>query len=186
MVLSLISPIGGNFLQDFPEQNSVNLDRIDAYANASLTSHPLKQYTPIFTAAGGGFTIGTGGPAVMRAFYYEIFDQIHLWGEFRFGTTSPNAGSGVWSATLPFNAKSLIGPSTTLGAAPVIGNGSIYCNSTANNRQGVTVHLRTANTIMFGARINAGGGGRELTGSFPIAWAPQDGMHWYARFQRDP
>lgn len=186
MGVSLITPAGSNFIKDFPAQNAVNLDAIDAYANASLITHPLKSFTPIFTATSANPVIGTGGPAVLRAFYYEIFDQIYMWGEFRFGTTSPSSGTGVWIMSLPFNAKSNIGVSTTLGSAPVIGNGSIWCNSTAANRQPVSVHLRSANSIMFGARINTSGASRELTGNFPIAWAPQDGMSWTARFQRAP
>lgn len=126
MGILLTDPAGSNFIKDFPAVNAANLDKIDAYANASLVTHPLKQYTPLFTATTANPTIGTGGPAVLRAFYYEIFDQIYTWGEFRFGTTSPSSGTGTWIMSLPFTAKSIIGPSTTSGAAPVIGVGSIW------------------------------------------------------------
>lgn len=186
MVLSLETPVGSNFLKDFPAQNANNMDEIDAYANSSLTTHALKSYTPIFTATTTNPVIGTGGPAVLRAYYYEIFDQIYTWGEFRFGTTAPSAGTGTWIMSLPFNAISNVGVSSTIGAAPVVGTGVVFASASAANRQPVTVHLRSFNTLMFGIRMGSGLAARELTNAIPIAWAPSDGLTWSARFQRNP
>jgi hypothetical protein len=186
MGISLITPVGSNFLKDFPSHNTVNLDRIDAYANASLISHPLKGYTPLFTAVTTNPVIGTGGSPVLRAFYYEIFDQIYTWGELRFGSSGASFGIGNWMMSLPFNAVSNVGFSTSTGNAPVIGTGMVYPFSTTATRQPVTVHLRTANTIMFGIRINSGAASRAITNVDPIAWAVSDGLSWNARFQRLP
>lgn len=185
-LITLLSPVGANFLKDFPAQNAVNCDRIDAYANSCLTSDPLKTYTPIFTASTANPTIGTGGPAVLRAYYYEIFDQIYTWGEFRFGTTGAFAGTGTWSMTLPFNALCNIGIGANIGLMPVIGAGSIWVQSTAANRQPVTVHLKSTSEMQFSVKLNSGAAQREITGNAPVAWAPQDGLHWYAHYQRLP
>lgn len=156
MLLPLITPTGPNFLKDFPAQNDINMRLIDAYARASLTTHPLKVYTPIFRTVSGTPTIGTGGPAVLRAFYYEIFDQVYSWGEMRFGTTAPSSGVGTWSFSLPFPALNIIGIGGNIGQMPVIGTGSIWCQATTGNRQPVAVHLKSTTEIQFSVRINSG------------------------------
>lgn len=185
MILPLQTPNGANFLKDWPAQNDVNCRLIDAYARASLTTHPLKSYTPIFrTLSGGAPTIGTGGPAVLRAFYYEIFDQVFSWGEFRFGTTAPSSGSGVWALSLPFPALNIIGIGANIGSMPIIGTGSIWCQATAGNRQPVAVHLSSTTEMQFSVRMNSGAAQREITNNAPIAWAPQDGLNWNAHYQR--
>ncbi len=186
MLLPLIDPLGSNFLKDFPAQNSVNLDLIDDYARASLTSHPLVPYTPVLTASVSNPIVGTGGPAVLRAFYYEIFDQVFLWGEFRFGTTGGSGGNGTWGMSLPFPVANLIGFGTNLASRPVIGSGSIWSNATPANRQPVTVQCRTATEIQFGIRINGATGQREVSHNNPFAWANSDGLNWYAHYQREP
>lgn len=186
MGVSLVTTQSSDFIKDFPAQWATNANAIDAYANSSLTTHGLKSYTPIFTATVSNPVIGTGGGAVLRAYYYEIFDQIYTWGEFRFGTSGPTSGSGIWIMSLPFAANTTISPSTVIGAAPIIGEGSVWCNLTAGNRQPMSVHLRSSTTMMFGGRINAGGASREFTNTFPIAWAVQDGLSWSARYQRAP
>ncbi len=186
-LLPLIIPIGSNFIKDFPSQNAVNMNLIDAYANSCLTSDPLKGYTPVFTTASGGTpAVGTGGPAVNRAFYYEIFDQIYVFGEFRFGTTGANSGNGIWELTLPFAALNTTGIGANIGLMPVIGAGSIWCQATAANRQPITVHLASSTQMRFSVKLNSGAGSREIVHNGPIAWAPQDGINWYAHYQRLP
>src|SRR5215213_3743947 len=113
MVLSLLTPTGPNFIKDFPAANVVNLDRIDDYAAPSLTTHPLQTYTPVLTAATANPVLGVGG--IIRGYFYEIFDQIYTWGEFRFGTSGISNGTSTWMVSLPFSAKANIGFSTILG-----------------------------------------------------------------------
>jgi hypothetical protein len=184
MLLPLISPVGSNFLKDFPSQNAENMNLIDAYARASLTTHPLGGYTPTFTATTANPTIGTGGPAVLRAYYYEIFDQVYTWGEFRFGTAGAFAGTGTWAMSLPFPALSNMGFGVHVGLQPVAGVGSIWCQATPANRQSLTVHLANSNELRFSVRLNSGAAQREVQHNAPIAWAPQDGMDWFAHYQR--
>ncbi len=185
-LLPIINPVGSDFLKDFPAQNAVNMNLFDAYANSCLTTHPLKSYTPIFTVSTANPVIGTGGPAVLRAVYYEIFDQIYTWGEFRFGTTGASSGNGTWGMSLPFTAKANMSIGGNSGFMPIIGLGSIWCQGTAANRQPVTVHLRDTTTLQFTVKLNSGAAQRELTHNAPIAWAPQDGLNWFAHFQRLP
>ncbi len=184
MLLPLITPAGSNFIKDFPSQNEVNVNLIDAYSRACLTSHALPSYIPIFSTPAGTPAVGTGGPAVLRAFYYEIFDQVHTWGEFRFGTSGANSGSGIWSMTLPFPALNTTGIGSDIGGMPVVGAGSIWCQATAANRQPVTVHLASTTTLRFSVKLNSGAAQREITHNAPIAWAPEDGLNWYAHYQR--
>src|SRR5690349_11453328 len=91
--LPLITPQGSNFLRDFPGQNAVNCDLLDNYAGPCLTTHPIQTFTPALVSSTGPANdpvLGTGG--FIRGFYYKIFDQIHMWGEFRFGTAAMNVG----------------------------------------------------------------------------------------------
>lgn len=182
MVLSLVTPIGSNFIKDWPAQNTINCDRIDEYAGPCLTTHPLQSYTPILSALTTPPVLGTGG--FIRGFYYKIFDQIYTWGEFRFGTAGINAGSSIYTITLPFAAKSLIGASANIGAAPVIGNATVWDDSADATRQSSTVHLRSSTLMMFSTRM--GSTSRVVTHNTPFVWAINDGMMWYARYQRDP
>jgi hypothetical protein len=185
MVLSLLTPTGPNFMKDFPGQHAVNADRIDDYAGPCLTSDPLQTYTPQLTAATTNPVLGTGG--FIRGYYYEIFDQIITWGEFRFGTAGISNGASTWMVSLPFPAKTVVGVSTILGNAPVVGEGVIWDDSAAAGRFPLTAHLRTTTQLMFGFRMGSGLGFREVSSSGPVSpWAIQDGLTWSARYQRLP
>jgi hypothetical protein len=125
MVLALTAPIGSNFIKDFPSQNAANCDAIDAYAGPCLIGQPIRSVSPTVGATTTDPTLGTGGYSL--AYYYQIFDQIYMWGEWRFGTAGINVGSGIYTLTLPFTVNSTIGPnSTIIGSAPVVGVGSTY------------------------------------------------------------
>jgi hypothetical protein len=184
MTLSLISPVGSNFIKDFPEQNATNLDRIDAYANASLTTHPMKTFTPGLTASTTAPTLGTG--SINRAFYYEIFDQIYIWGEFRFGTSGIAVGSGVYIVQLPFTVDDSGLSNTDIGYAPVVGSGATFDFSSINGSFPLEVHLRTTSQLMFSVRMNSGLGNREVRDSGLLTWSTQDGITWAVRFKRVP
>ena len=182
MVLSLVTPLGANFMKDFPSQNVINCDEIDAYAGPSLITHPLPSYTPILGAVTTDPVLGTGG--YIRGFYYQIFDQIYTWGELRFGTAGNSPGSGTWTISLPFAASSALGPNVSLGNAPVIGDGVIYDDTGSAGRQPVSVHLRTSTEVMFGSRMGTGLGTRQITPTTPITWTINDGLSWFMRYKR--
>lgn len=184
MVLSLVTPIGSNFIKDWPAQHSVNADAIDVYAGAQcLTSHPIGSYTPQLTATTTNPTLG--GSNDIEGYYYKIFDQIYTWGHFRFGSGF-NAGSGTYAITLPFKVKTNIGIVPNIGQTPIVGNGNLWDESSAvaGGRQPLTCQLRTDQTIFFGVRMATGDFGVSHTG--PITWAIDDGIKWFARYQRDP
>jgi hypothetical protein len=176
---SLISPSGSDFIKDWPGQNSVNCDKIDSYAGPCLRSGVLQTYTPSLTATTTDPTLGTAG--IAEGWYYQIFDQIYTGGELRFDTGF-TAGSGTYLVSLPFPAKTLTPPSTTIGKGPIIGNGQLWDNSVATARQPLIVQLRTTTQMMFGTRNN--GSTRELGALGIIAWAVNDGISWFARYQR--
>lgn len=184
MVLSLVTPQGSNFLKDFPGQNAVNLDRIDAYAGPCLTTQPLRSFTPgLISSSGSDPVLGTGG--FNKGFYYQIFDQVYAWGEFRFGTAGISAGGDIYIVTLPFSVKTNShGASTIIGVAPVLGVGCVHDASSNAGRLPVTVHLRTATQLMFGVRMNSGLSNRELRSAGYITWDVNDGLSWSIRFQQ--
>lgn len=185
MGIELITPGASNFLKDFPSQNAVNMDRIDDYAGPSLISHPLQSYTPILDSTFIAPSMGSGGSAVNRAYFYEIFDYIYVWGEFRFGSSGMSVGGGIYTMTLPFRMESIVGITNNPGNTPVIGTGSVWANASAS-RQSLTVHPRTNTTIMFAVRMNSGMPNRELSHNVPLAWAAGEGWTWNARYQRLP
>lgn len=183
MVLPLVTPVGANFIKDFPSQNTVNCDLIDNYAGPCLTSDLLGTYVPVLSAVTTPPTLG-GGTAT--GFYYRIFDQVYVWGSIRFGAAM-TAGSGVWTISLPFKAKTpTIAPSAVLASGPVVGNGLVWDNSATAGRQPVSAVLRTNQTLMFGLRMGSGAAAREVTHLAPIPWADQDGIKWSVRYQIDP
>lgn len=184
MVLSLISPVGGNFIKDFPGQNAINCDRIDAYAGPCLRTQPLVQFTPILKAVTTDPVLGTGG--TNTGYYYKIFDQIYMWGDFRYGSGF-NAGSGIYIIELPFTISDFIGGDTSIiGKSQVVGNGSVWDNDLNAGKLPVTVQMRTFTQLQFGTRMNSGIGARHLTHSGYITWAQGDGLNWAARFKRVP
>lgn len=184
--LSLVTPQGFNFIKDFPGQNAVNCDLLDAYAGPCLTSHPIQTWTPALVSSTGPANdpvLGTGG--FTKGYYYKIFDQIHMWGEFRFGTASISAGSDIYCINIPFTIKtSALPPSTTIGAAPILGVGLTHDNSANAGRLPLTVHARTATQLYFGIRMNSGSSNRELRSAGYVTWDFQDGVSWSARFQQ--
>lgn len=183
-VPTLVTPIGSNFIRDFVAQNTINCDRIDEFAGPCLTSDALNTYTPTLFGVTTAPVIGSGGGAVNRAYYYQIFDQIYVWGELKFGSSGASFGSGIWSIGLPFTARSVVGASTTLGSSPIVGTGSIFEDSGTTDRRPLTVHLRTTSQVMFGIKMGSGFGSREVSNTIPIAWTAGDGLQWCARYKR--
>jgi hypothetical protein len=180
MVLSLVTPTGPNFIKDFPAANTVNCNRIDSYAGPCLITNAMQSYTPLLTAPSNNPILGSGG--FIRGYYYQIFDQIYSWGEFRYGT-GLDTGLGVYTITLPFNVDNILGNNGSIGLAPVVGEGAIW-HSSAANRFPLTVHLRSINTIIFGYKMGVGSPDRELTNNDLVTFAAGDGVSWFARFKR--
>ncbi|HEY0771769.1 MAG TPA: hypothetical protein VGD31_15695, partial [Sphingobacteriaceae bacterium] len=179
---SLIDPTGPDFLKDFPSQNEVNLDRVDSFAGPCLTTHALRTFTPDLTSTGTKPVLGTGG--YIRGFYYQIWDQIYTWCDFRFGTSGINVGTGIYIITLPFTVDSSVGASTIMGNAPIVGNGATFDDSSIFGSLPLTVHLRSSTQLMFGIKMNSGLGATELSATGYIPWAVNDGVSWSARFKR--
>lgn len=186
MVLPLITPVGSNFIKDWPAQNTVNCNLIDDYAGPCMPGHALSTYTPILTAATTNPVLGNG---TIVGFYYRIFDQIYTWGEFRYGSTS-TVGSGTYEISLPFRAKTLVGIGAGLfSSPPVVGNGVAYDESAAGARQPILAVLRSVDKLGFSVRMGTAGASRRVNELIPFTWAagtPGDGISWAVRYQRDP
>lgn len=182
MVLSLNNPVGPDFMKNFPGQHGVNCDTIDAYARPSLNIHPLQSFSPALIGSNTNPNLGTGGFSI--AWYYQIFDQIYMWGQFRFGTAGISPGLGVYILQLPFNIDTVLGASSNLGASPVVGNGSTHDNNLNAGRQPLTVHLRATNQLHFGTKINNGLALRELREAGYLVWDFNDGVNWCARAKK--
>lgn len=183
MPIELIIPTASNFIKDWPAQNAINCDRIDDYAGPCTIVHGLTAYQPRLTTPFVNPSIGTGGSAVNRGYYYRIFDQIYVWGEFRFGSSGMNVGGGVYYISLPFQVKSNLPITNTTGLTPVVGTATAFTNA-VGNRQSLTVHLATPTDVMFSVRINSGMVNREVAHNVPVAWVPGEGISWNAKFQR--
>jgi hypothetical protein len=181
MPLALISPVGSNFIKDFPAQNTVNCDLIDGYAGP----YALQSYTPAITAVTTNPVLGATG--VITGYFYEIFDQIYSWGEFKFNGAGSNKGAGTYRITLPFKAKSVFAANGSSGRGPIIGSGLAYRASVGSDRQPIVVQLETVTTMMFNIRADTAFGARAVSGTdTPFAWANGDGLKWNVRYQRDP
>ncbi len=182
MVLSLISPASNTFLKDWPAYNQANCQEIDTYAGPCLTTHGLQSYVPGFTAITTPTNLGSGGSII--GYYYKIFDQIWTWGQLRFGTTGSSSGAGAWVVSLPFAASNLLGFSTNIGEAPIVGTGYYYDDGSVTTRFPVSVHLRTSTQMMFGFRMGTAVASREVAQAIPVPVDPLDGLSWFARYQR--
>lgn len=177
--LPLISPNSSNFIKDWPAQNAINCDLIDNYAG----SYGVQSYTPVFNAVTTSPVLGTGG--FVNGFYYQIFDQIFTWGEFRFGTGfSP--GSGNFEVTLPFDAHFIANSDTNMGNGPIIGNCRVWNNTTDSSKQPGLVQLRTISQMMFGIRFDTASAVRAMGAGIPFTWAAGDGISWFCKYQRVP
>jgi hypothetical protein len=183
MVLSLESPIGTDFIKNFPGLNAVNCDDTDAYAGPCLVTHPIQTYVPALTSSGTTPVLGTGNTLVGK--YYKIFDQIFTWGEFRFGTTGASAGTGSFRISLPFKAKTNLAYATS----PAIGSAQAFNTLTDASRQPLVPKLEDPNYIVFGVKMSTGGASRLAGNLIPFTWSgatPGDGIMWSVRYQRDP
>src|SRR5438045_1348862 len=108
MALDLFSPVGANFIKDWPAENTNNCEAIDAFAGACLLGQPLTSYTPQLSANAVDPVLGVGG--FIRGYYYRIWDQIYSYGEFRFGSSGTNLGSGSYLVSVPLPADiSIVG-----------------------------------------------------------------------------
>jgi hypothetical protein len=180
MPLPIVTPIGSNFIKDWPAQNAVICDLIDAYAGP----YAIQTYTPALTAITTPAALGATG--VITGFYYKLFDQIFSWGEFKFGGAGSNKGAGTYLITLPFKAKTILPANGGVGRGPIVGNGLAYRSSVAADRQPFVVQLNTALDMVFNIKADTAFGARGVSGTdIPFAWANGDGVKWNIRYQRD-
>lgn len=187
MLLDFETPIGANFLKDWPAQNEINCDAIDEYAGPCLTTSPLLDYVPVLTAATTNPSLGTGGSLVGK--YYTVFDQVYTWGEFRFGSGA-SVGSGIYRISLPFPAKTLLGVNNPFDSPVPCGNGVVFSSAADANRQPVLTNLGSADFLVFTIRMGLAVASRGVSHNIPFAWsgAPApggDGIQWSARYQRE-
>lgn len=184
-VLNLQTPIGSNFLKDFPQQNAVNCELEDAYAGPCLITDPIQTYTPQLTASVTNPVQGAGGTLFGR--YYRIFDQIVTWGEFRFGASGFNVGSGIYRISLPFPAKSLVASGNPYSTYIPVGIGVTFQVASVSGRMPLVVNLGSPDFLVF--TLKQAAGSREMTNAFPyvpVTGSPGDGFMWSARYQRLP
>lgn len=183
MPLSLITPVGTNFIKDFPAQNAVNCDAIDAYAGQALPAQALTTYTPQLLGATTNPDLGTGGFA--HGYIYRIFDSVYVWGEIRFGTAAINIGSGNYSITLPEPANSSTPGDANVGRAHTLGNALAVDNS-SGVKEPLTLQLLSSTEARLLTRMTTGLGSSIAGSAIPFAWAVQDGILFNMRYKRAP
>jgi hypothetical protein len=183
MLLNLQTPVGSDFLKDWPGQNAVNNGLIDDAAGACLTTHPIQSYVPVLSAATTPPNLGTTG--TIQGWYYRIFDQVYTWGEFIFGTGF-SAGTGILEVTLPFKAKVLTEVANNLPSYPVaVGNATAFDASSSPDRQPMLTVIRNTTKVAFTVRMGTGGASRTCQAGVPFTFAIGDGIMWSARYERD-
>jgi hypothetical protein len=179
---SLETPVGSDFIKNFPSQNEVNCNLIDAYAGPCLPSHAIQTYTPGLTATTTNPTLGTG---TLLGYYYRIFDQIWTWGQFTFGAGF-NRGVGTYEIALPFRARSSITPGGVfLTSPPIAGVAQVYDQSSGADRQPALSVLNDATKLRFRVRLGTAGASRFVSDVIPFTFVQDDGVMWSARYQRE-
>lgn len=182
MLLPLQAPVGSNFLKDFPQQNAVNCELIDAYAGPCLVSDAIQTYTPNLTASTTNPVQGTGGTLFGR--YYKIFDQIWTWGEFRFGAAGFNVGLGTYRISLPFPAKSLIAVGNPYATPIPVGMGETFQVASVSGRMPLIANLGSPDYLIFSLKQAIGPLMTNAIPYTPVTGSPGDGFFWSARYQR--
>lgn len=182
MPLSLFSPVGANFIKDWPAENTTNCNTIDTAAGPCLLAQPLTTYAPVLKSTTTDPILGVGG--IIRGFYYRVWDQIYSWGEFRFGSSGINIGSGPYIISLPVPADiSLVGATSFPGGASTVGNGLLWDNSTDAGKRPLVCQLRDDSNIQF--HHPTGDAGSELVNSgSPVTWTNSDGISWAIAYRR--
>jgi len=127
-------------------------------------------YTPALTAATTNPTLGGGSSALGR---YTLFNGnwCTVRGTIQFGTTGPNAGSGQYFISLPFNANGSI----TVGV-PFQGSLAIRDSSAGDLREGNVYAAANAGTFsMIQTAI--------VTSAVPWTWAASDYISWTMTYE---
>lgn len=182
MTFNLVSPVGANFIKDWPAQNIINTDAIDSYAGNSLVGAALTPYTPQLHANVTDPNLGTGG--INQAFYYRIWDWVYAYGEFRFGSSGTNVGSGTYFISLPFPADtSIVGSGVIAGSGSIIGTGLIFDASTNSGKRPLVCQLRTSTDIEF-MRPTGDTGSEFANSGSPVTWTNGDGISWMVNYRR--
>lgn len=183
MAINFMTPVGSNFVKDWPSQNNVNVDLIDNYAGPCLITQPVSTYTPVLTASVTNPVMGTGATAIGR--YYKIFDQIYVWGEVRFGSTGATFGSGTYQISLPFRAKTNISSGSPYSTPICVGNAVAF--KVAGTPIPAVSLLGNPDYLIFQVKMSTAT--REVNPTSPFVWAggsPGDGLMFHAKYQREP
>lgn len=131
---------------------------------------PWTDYTPVITASGGGFNLGSSA-LIGR---YKLLDAKTVWFEVNLVVTTGgawNAGTGTWICTLPpgCTAKN-VSNRTQLIPAHVLDSGTTNF---------VCVGKVVANgTTISETNVADGSNPRILTNNAPITWATGDQVNW--------
>lgn len=129
-----------------------------------ITVRPPTAYTPVLTASGGGFAMGTTG-AVASGRYVQVGKQVTVWLKLILGTGA-TAGTGGYSISLPVSA------STVLGATP---SGLLRIYDSSAGAMGYAIPLVTA-ALTVGLQYPATwlGALGSVGSAAPWAWAAGD------------
>ncbi len=181
---TLLTLASSNFIKDFPGLNAVNLDNIDEYAGPCLPAQALQSFsTVLLTSSSPDPVMGTG--SVNTGLYYRIFDQMFLWGQFRFGTGF-SAGNGIYRLQLPFRLTVGLASANPIGASPIVGSATSLDANLASGCKSLVTHLASDNSLQFSVRFSSGLANREVRESGLITWEVGDGINWSARAKLMP
>jgi hypothetical protein len=140
-------------------------------------------YDPVLTATTTNPNLGADGES--SGAWQRSGHLITGWAQFFFSGTGVSAGSGNYQISLPFTADvSFLNPSTTVGAASVIGNGVCRAGTdpTGNSRQ-VQVVLSSAGLVRMNQLDGVGG---QVTHNSPFTWNANSRISIIFSYLADP
>lgn len=152
-------------------------------AGETLTAAKLQQlnegwtaYTPALTASTTNPTLGTGGSFAQEGSYLLEGDWVHVFGNFRFGTSGPAAGSGTYRIGLPAAAPAISSDRADVGT---IGGAELGDDSTGNRYRRALALGASTYLVMpsFGDPFT------EVTNSSPFTWAASDYIIFAATYR---
>ncbi|MFJ3793906.1 hypothetical protein [Kitasatospora sp. NPDC090091] len=131
-------------------------------------------FTPVFTALGGGASIGNG---TINSRWTRIGNQVFWSGQFTIGSTT-NGGTGLWFLSMPVAQVTTAGANfTRLGSFNLIAGGNNYlgdvsCNPSDGNK--ATLICKTTFSSASGDNVSA---------TVPVASAAGNVLIWNVTYE---
>jgi hypothetical protein len=147
------------------------------YVDDAIKLSGWSSWTPSLTAATTNPTLGTGSSA--QGIYVQIGKLVIAQFSISFGTSGVNAGSGIYSVSLPVTAKATFGsnPEHRLGVAVAFDNSTFFAARPM-------ISLNTTTTVGFVYPLSAEPGlFGNVAHDAPWTWAASDNLSGFMMYE---